>query len=70
MKSLKSFISLVLISAGFQFSADAQAIDPTSPVPGDPLTDYRIVSCEGTRGFGWLRYDPSGKIGLSDLCLN
>ncbi len=70
MKISKAIIPLTFFCVSFQTLANAQTTNPTKPVSGDPLIDYRIASCEGTRGFGWLRYSPSKKIQLSDVCLN
>ncbi|POF27935.1 hypothetical protein [Roseibium marinum] len=70
MKISKALIPLTLFCASFHIPANAQMIDAKKPVSGDPLIDHRIDNCEGTKGFGWLKYDPSGKVQLSDLCLN
>jgi hypothetical protein len=70
MKISKALISFFLFFWGFQFQAVSQTVSPIAPVSGDPLIDYQIDNCEGTRGFGWLRYEPSRILRLSDLCLD
>lgn len=65
------FLAALIISVQL---AHAQGSEPQvvgQPVlGGDPLIDYRITDCDGTRGYGLLTQGTLGRIiRLSDVCL-
>lgn len=69
----EGIIAGLFFSVLMSFIANALA-EPiiTKVIPSDKVgvLDYHIENCDGLLGFGRLRYDPSGRIVLTDWCLD